>query len=147
MAKASNAAEAMQQEAFPETTGEKKPLKFKVKSHVTVPLLKVPDNGTPVYVTFDGAIEKAKDNDSMRQRKQKMAEAGQPVNEPPHIARVINLETGEHMQIIVNSVLKTEIEDKYPENGYIGVSFEIKKYKMTGGKRYATFQIAEIEVE
>jgi len=149
MAKANQAAEATQQEAFPtqETKTSGTGFKFKVKSHVTVPLLKVPDNGTPIYVTFDSKIEKAKENESVRTRKANLAAAGEQVQEAPHVARVINLETGEHQQIIVNSVLKTEIEDKYPDNGYIGVSFEIKKFKMQGGKKYATFQIAEIEIE
>jgi hypothetical protein len=34
----------------------------------------------------------------------------------------------------------------YDKNGYVGRCFEIKKFKPQDGKRYATFQIVEIEV-
>lgn len=115
--------------------------KFKVTKHVTVPLLKVPDNGEPVYVKITGTIHKAAAIEGGRK------DSEGKVQEPPELAQVINLETGEVMQIIFNAVLKKEIEREYPDGAYVNKSFQIRKFKMQTGKRYATFQITEIEAE
>lgn len=120
-------------------------LKFKIKSHVTVPLLKTPDSGVPIYVQITGAIFKAKPLEGARAAVTNAD--GTSKNEPPMLAHAINLETGEVCQIIVNSVLQTELQEAFPDDTYVGRAFEIKKFKMANGKRYATFQVAEIELD
>jgi hypothetical protein len=108
---------------------------------VTVPLLRVPDDGTPVYIKSNGAIFKAKEN-----AKAKPGPDGKPLN-PPELMEVTNLETGEIAQVVMNEVFATELRDKYPSDGYVNKSFKVCKFKMQGGKRYATFQITEIRVK
>jgi hypothetical protein len=60
---------------------------------------------------------------------------------------VTNLETGEEMQIIANEVLKSSLEDAYPDASYVGKSFEIVRKPIQKGKKYVTFTITEIEAE
>jgi hypothetical protein len=115
---------------------------FKVKKLVTVPLLKTPDNGTPIYVRITSEIFDAKDTEGRTPRAE-----GTQKKQPPKLAHVVNLETGEVQQIIIGTVLGSELNDQYPDNGYVGKSFEIKKLKPAGGKSYAMYQIAEIEVD
>lgn len=117
---------------------------FRVKKHVTVPQLKLV-TGTPVYVKVLGEIFKAKELTGEAGRKQK-DESGNPVA-PPDLMRVLNLEDGVECEMIVNTVLGTELKDTYPSNGYIGLCFEFQRNARGQGKRYDTFAIAEIEIE
>lgn len=101
---------------------------------VTIPLLKKEDN-TPIYVVITGAIFKGKDMP---------AAEGKAQMEPAHIARVIDLSTGEVMETICNSVMKSSLEEEYPNEGYINKAFKIVQVKVEG-KRYKNYSIAEIE--
>lgn len=115
-------------------------IKFVVKNRVTVPLLKIqPDK--PIYVKFTGEIFKAKEVAGSRVTKD--AE-GQPKKQPPELAHCVNLETGEHVQIIIGTVLGGELKEL--KDGYVNKSFEIIQHKVQG-KAYATYSITEIEVE
>lgn len=116
--------------------------KFKVKKHVTLPLLVVNDE-VPSYVKITGAIFQAKELEGSRARKN---ENGQ-VQQPPHLFHAINLETGEMVQAIANDVLKSTLEDTYPDESYVGKSFEYVRHAMVKGKKYKTFSITEIEAE
>jgi hypothetical protein len=115
--------------------------KFKVKKHVTLPLLKQED-GKPIYIKTTGAIFQAKELEGQRARKN----AEGQVQQPPHLMHVTNLETGEEMQIIANEVLKSTLEDAYPNESYVGKSFAVERKPIQKGKKYATFTVTEIEV-
>jgi len=115
------------------------PLDFDVVKHVTVPVLKVPDDGTPVYFKSNGAIYKAKPLTAK--------ESTEPAKQPPELMEVTELQSGEIKTIIINTVLGTELRDKYPNDGYVNKQFRIRKYKMQGGKAYATFEITEIRLK
>lgn len=121
---------------------------FKVKKHVTLPLLKIQPE-RPLYVTIEEAIFKAKPQAGSRAE----AAANKPEGEgksakkqPPELAHCIDLTTGEHCQIIIGTVLGSELRETYPDNSYVGKSFEIVQHKVQG-KDYATYSITEIEVE
>lgn len=121
---------------------------FKVKKHVTLPLLKIQPE-KPLYVTIVEPIFKAKPQAGSRAE----AAANKPEGEgaakkkqPPELAHCIDLTTGEHCQIIIGTVLGAELRETYPDNSYVGKSFEIVQHKVQG-KDYATYSITEIEVE
>ena len=115
---------------------------FKVKKHVTLPLLKImPEK--PLYVKFDEAIVKAKPQAGGRVP---AADSAAAKKEPPELAHVIDLTTGEHVQIIIGAVLGAELRATYPNDSYVGKAFEIVQHKVQG-KQYATYGITEIEVE
>jgi hypothetical protein len=117
-------------------------LKFKVKKNVTLPLLKLEDGGA-IFIRADEPIFLAKEIEGTRARKN----AEGQVQQPPHLLNVTNLETGEQMQIIANEVLKSTLEDAYPDTSYVGKSFRVERKPIQKGKKYATFTVAEIEVE
>lgn len=119
-------------------------IQFKVKKHVTVPVLKIPDNGAPIYVRVNEAIHTAKDNTG---RMPATPKEGEVKRKPPQLMQVTNLETGEIAQIVAGTVLESELKENYPGDGYVGKCFEIKKFKASGTKAYALYQVAEIEVE
>jgi len=123
-----------EQKAVSKKAAPKTALKFKKTRSVTRELLKL-EAGTPIYIRCDSVIFKAEEQPG---RKDGM--------EAPNLMDVINLETGEEQRIIVPAVLYAELEDKYGENGHIGVCFEIEKYKIEN-KRYSGFKISEIELE
>jgi len=130
------------------------PLKFKVKAHLTVPLLKVVDN-TDYAVTFETQIVKA---DATPARKvyeeytdpttgevSKREKAVQQ-KEPPSTAQVTDLYTGTRKQLIVGSVMLSELSKKYPDHSYVGKSFAFKVFTIAG-KAYKGIELAEVEVE
>ena len=51
---------------------------------------------------------------------------------------VLDLMTGDTRCVGADAVLKSELREKYPNDGYINRDFEIRKYAPRGGKRYAT---------
>lgn len=63
------------------------------------------------------------------------------------IAYVLNLETGEVQQMIMNSVLESALGEAYPKWTWVGRSFSITPHKPDEGrsKRYRTYSIDEIE--
>lgn len=113
---------------------------FKVIKQVSVNLLKI-RAGMTVYVHVTGAMHVAK-----RLKKESAEDAKK---ELPTLLPVINLETGEVQEIIVGSVLKDLLDDEYPKNAYVGRGFQIavkeqKDAKAGGGRRYNTYDVAEI---
>lgn len=65
--------------------------------------------------------------------------------EPPHIAKVVDLETGEVCEMIFPAVLKSILEEQFPGDAYVGKSFSARKFDKANGKNYATFDVAELE--
>lgn len=65
--------------------------------------------------------------------------------EPPTVYNVVNLESGEEGQLIGNTVIKSTLEEEYPNNAYVGKCFAITKQKRKEGKQYDPFSIVEIE--
>lgn len=104
----------------------------KVKS-VTRMILK-PEPNKPFYVEFQGAVtvgEKIKDDGK----------------EPPHLANVLNLETGEESVIILGAVFLSELTKAYPDDAYVGKQFMVVKQAPEGVRKYSLWQITEIKVK
>lgn len=135
----SEVTEVAEQTPFEQDTAAKteKVLSFKVIKNVTLPLLKL-DVETPIFVRITGEIFKGKKiTGKTTEENSKQA---------PELMHVFNLESEQPMQMIVNQVLSTELKEQYPESGYVGKCFQFVKHAMQGGKNYATFDIAEIEI-
>jgi hypothetical protein len=110
--------------------------RVKVVKSVTLPILKQAD-GVPYYVRVTGAIFLGK---------QLKGEGEEAKQEPAHLMNITNLETGEDMQMIANTVMKSSLEEEYPENGYVGKCFQIERKAAGAGKRYKAYSIQEIEI-
>jgi hypothetical protein len=69
---------------------------------------------------------------------------GKPAKQPPHLARVVNLETGEEVQVILPTVVVSELSKAYPE-GIATLCFELTVIPPREGKNYNLANITEIE--
>jgi len=109
--------------------------KFTVTRNVTLPLLKKVDN-VPVYIKITAPMFVGK----------KVSGTGENTTmEPATLANIINLATGEEMQIICNKVMESTLNEEYPDKGYVDKSFLIEQ-RSVPGKRYKNYRVAEIEV-
>lgn len=116
-------------------------LTFKTIKSVTRPVLKIEKK--PVFFKVESVIRQAPATEAGREQKGKDG----TVLPPPELMDVIDLETGFEAVVVVNKVLGLELRKTYPKDGYIGKMFSVTKYAPANGKRYATFQISEIEME
>ena len=106
---------------------------------VILPVLRKVDN-VPLYVEFVSAMRTS----TVKARVSKDKD-GEKSMKPATVAEVINLETGEHANLICNTVLESNLTETYPGEGYVGKQFKIIQYEKAEGKRYKTFEITEIE--
>ena len=121
------------------TTTEEAKFVPKIIKHVTMPTLKL-SPGVAAYVKitepiFEGKASKKKGDETEDKK-------------PPKILNVINLETGEAMQLVCGAVVVSEILDNYPDDKYVGKCFAIEKGNKVdagGGRGYFTYKISEIE--
>jgi hypothetical protein len=107
----------------------------KRKKLLTRPVLKYVV-GIANYVKFEEAMHIGKDM---------KAKEGEKKKEPATIANVIDLKTGEPAQIIANAVVKSVLNEYYPNDTYVGLCFSITKQKRVDGKQYDPFNIEEID--
>lgn len=113
--------------------------KFKVTRNVTLPTLSLKE-GQIVFVRFEepiyvGKKVEPKAGDTSKQK------------EPPHLVNVVDLETGELKTLILNTVLKSTIDEAYPNGAYVRKSFRVEKLPKKAGKEYHGFVIQEVEAQ
>ena len=105
--------------------------KFEVAKHVTLPLFKI--GKEPLFCRFESKIVIGKIVDDKK--------------EPPRMAQVTNMETGELGEIIVGIVLKTNLEENYPDGTYVGKIFRLEKISPEGARKYSLYNITEMKVK
>lgn len=108
-------------------------LKFRVKNKVVQKHIKLVLE-TEYLLRFEGKIIQAEDDPAIRRDNK----------EPPYLASVIMLETGEEGNIICPHVLRKELDKHYPDDCYVGLCFRIVPHKLST-RRYNTYEIDEIE--
>lgn len=112
--------------------------RFRVAAQVTRTVLTQEDE-IPFYVEFQSCIGVSRmdpDNSKFRDK--------EGVGVLPDVANVLNLETGECQVLICNAVLSSEIQAAYPEHGYVGRCFGIRRGRSQLDKRYKVYEIVEI---
>lgn len=112
-----------------------------VLKKVTLPLFKY-QHDVEYFYKFMTPITRAKE--MKEEVKAKRAAAGVQSQEPPMVAQVLNLETGELGQFICPTVLTSEIIENYPGEKYVGKCFSIIIKRAGEGKRYNLIQLDEI---
>jgi len=108
---------------------------FKIAKRVTVRTMKVEKD--EIFVKFESKIETKK--------KMEKDEAGKMVEKTIDVARVTDLTTGESVQIVIGSVLRSDLGEHYPNDSYVGKGFRLQK-KDVPGKRYKTYEIDELDL-
>ena len=110
-----------------EVTSEGTPPAFEVVKAVTRTVMKL--GVTPEFIRIEGPIY-----------------LGEPTKKAvPHLLNVINLCTGEAARIVCATAFRTELEAEYPDNGYVGKDFKIRKIKTD--KNYSLWSIIEIKLK
>lgn len=110
-------------------------VRFKRKKVLTRPVLKLREDN-PVYIKIQGPMQIGKEMKPGADGKKK---------EPATVADVINLESGEEAQIICGAVIKSVLNESYPDNKYVGLCFAFTKQARQPGKEYNPVHIEEIE--
>lgn len=110
--------------------------RFATKRKLVMPLLKAQTN-VPIYIKptkahFTGKTMPAKE--------------GKKAQEPAEVCNVIDLTTGEEVQIIVAAVVQSVWADEYPDDSYVGKGFKITKGVKAAGKQYFQYSVDEIEL-
>jgi hypothetical protein len=117
---------------------------FEVLKNVTKEFFVIPEDGSPMGLKFTSAFT-VDETLSMRQRKSKNDEK----REPMEVADCVNLVTGEEGRLIGNAVVKSELRNSYPDDGYVGLMFKFEqgeKRKSKDGQTYRAFKISEIKL-
>lgn len=115
-------------------------IKFKTLRRVTLPIIKlVPD--VPRYLEVTDAIFQGKEIAGQTADKDGKKRA------PAMLVNVVDLETGEAGQIVMNKVLMSTLQEEYPEDTYVGRQFQIVKLAKKEGKDYHPFSVTEIEID
>lgn len=113
---------------------------FEVARNVTLPLLKQAE-GERVAIAFISNIYLG--------RELKTARGGAERRKPAHLAKIVNLLTGELMSYICATFVKSELMEGYPSSGYVGKAFVIKRgptKQGAGTNKYNTYDIQEVKV-
>lgn len=131
---------------------------FEVVRHVTREQLK-PVEGVPFFVEIEGIIKDApQDTEEQIKRRAKKDKDGNliapaPVSDrkPPRLVDIINLETGQVMNMIAPAVLEGELEKTYPNDSYVGKTFRMvrlpMKKKGSTGEGYSLWSVQEIHIK
>ena len=112
---------------------------FDYAAQVTRTVLRQADD-TPFYIEFQSRIAPSKMDAEHSKYKGKDGEGV-----VPEVADVMNLETGELQVLIVNTVLGSELKKAYPEDGYVGRLFGVRRARSDIDKRYKQYEIIEIK--
>lgn len=116
---------------------------FKRKRSITLTTLKfVVDQ--PLFVKITGKLHEGKTRVG-RNGEVKKDSDGNP-RKPPTLIEIVDLTTGEQCQLIAAEVIKSELAEAYPNDGYVGRGFEMCKQKRKEGKQYDPYSIIEIEL-
>lgn len=118
--------------------------KIKVVTLVTVPQLKHdPAKDNIVCVKITGPIYKGKEIKKADGTAEKN-DAGAK-KEPPYLAPVLDMDDGDKQKdYIVNAVVRSNLEERYPDESYVGKCFAIIKGPKAPGKNYNQFAISEV---
>ncbi len=108
---------------------------YKMKKQLTFEILKLDKTPRPLTITTKIEVEKKQ----VQVKNNKM--------EPPHVCEVVDLTDGVVKKLIVNTVLLKVLEENYPNHSYVGKSFLIAKTSPEGERKYALYDVNEIEAE
>ena len=118
---------------------------FTRKKAVSVPNLQIPDEET-VFIRIDEPFFTGPDID-IKTGEVKKDDNGK--DKEITIGKVIDLTEEDTMrqtkQLVFGTVLVSQLQREFPEDGYVGKSFEITKHHPKG-KRYRTYEVYELDV-
>lgn len=121
----------------PQTENKKIPtITYKEAKRLTLPVLKF-EAGTPVAVKI---------LEEMHLGKKTKGRGDKAQMEPATICEILELDTGENLIMICATVLKSQLEEHFPDKSYVGKGFKITKMEKREGRNYSEFDIVELEL-
>lgn len=116
------------------------PAGYSVKRAVTLPaiVLKVAGDSRCLKITEPMHLSAALTNKGG----EKKADAKEM--EPATVCAVTDIVTGEQGNFVVPAVVKGNLMEKYPDDAYVGLIFQITHNGKRAGKRYADFTVLEL---
>lgn len=119
--------------------------RFEVVQQVNVPILKH-ETGETVAVRIELPLRTETSDRLVEVTDPRTGEVIKGSQEVPiTVARVTELGSGQLFQLVLNAISASEFERAYPNAGYVGKCFAIKKLGLVAGKRYKDVQIVEIQ--
>lgn len=116
------------------------PSGFKAKRVLTLPSLVMKTEGEPKVLQIMEEIH-------LSSVKGKILPDGTQ-EKPANVCGVIDTETGEQLIFLVPTVVQKNLEEGYPDGGYVGLTFYVENLgKSKSGQRYNNFKIIELEAE
>ena len=115
---------------------------YKAVEQVTVPVLKHDSGETVAFEIVQPIL--AEDNFETEIDKKTGEVLSQTFKGKINVGRVRELSSGQLFQYVFNAISASELRNAYPNDGYVGKSFAIKKLDLVAGKRYKEVQIVEI---
>lgn len=109
---------------------------------VTLPHKKFVD-GKVISVKLHAPMRDGSQEIDRKTGQPKLDENGKP-KKPAKVLTCIDLETGEMHTLIAGTVLEQRLNENYPDNGYVGKSFQFAQHKVEG-KRWRDYSITELE--
>lgn len=91
----------------------------------------------PVYIRIDEKIHLG--------RNIKIEEGKEGDMKPAEVGIVTNIADNEQHTFVYGTVLKSQLDEMYPKDGYVGRCFEIVKRNKREGKRYNDYSVYEVE--
>lgn len=108
---------------------------YKPKRLITVPVLSLKENEERI-LRFES---------DMHVGKTMKVKEGEKAKEPAIIARVTDMVSGEIFELIVNAVLRSVLDEEFPEGGYVKKVFSITALPKREGKQYKGVKVYELE--
>lgn len=134
---ASNAA-AVSGAAPSQATKVPLPEGYAVKRAVTLPGIVLKKEGDSRCLRIDEAMHLSAAKMGAK------GEKGAKEMEPATVCAVTDVVSGEQGNFVVPAVVKGNLDEKYPDQGYVGLIFQITHNGKRAGKRYADFTVLEL---
>jgi hypothetical protein len=113
----------------------KAPFQPEILRRVTRPVLKM-EVDVPAYVKAQSKLYQGKEIKGSGDKAEMKAAV---------LLDVLDLSTGQEMQIVCGTVLSGILEDSYPGDSYAGLCFQITKRPKVGTKRYFNYEVLQIK--
>lgn len=110
---------------------------FRIAKRVTLPTINPGVNQPVVFRIMDG----------MRVSTYAAIKPDGTKEKPATVCTVTDMQTGQIALWLVAEVCAKNLQEQYPDEGYVGKIFGVQKLPKRPGKRYFDFEIAELEVD
>ncbi|MGH9780176.1 MAG: hypothetical protein ACRD33_00020 [Candidatus Acidiferrales bacterium] len=115
---------------------EKVPFTLPTKRKLTLPVVRF-ETDKPQYVVIVGRMHVGRSLKGTGDKSRM---------EPATLAECVDIESGELKLLICSAMVKSVLDENYPDDSYVGVGFQIVKHNKRDGKGYFDYSVDEVTV-